>query len=313
MPITHRHVVAAAVAASLLGACSERPPPDARMASNVGEDAQALETENGINNNGINNNGINNNGLAPGGVGSNGLAVRGLYDGPWYAEFDAWYQKDPAYAEMVMTYAVRCALYDGDWTYYWDPRTGQEHWWWGKLGLAPDWGYGAPSEYDEQIVTACMASLTNKYGQHVSVSLQGRNAYYESIPLAPGELTTYAFKEGCFFGNLFRGQGVYAGLDHGAIAANASSLRACALDPAANGTSTTCAPIQQVGTCSAYCTKANTNAYASCTYGGRTYAAITTRLKPSAIVTCGDGVCQASEKCGTTTSPKACVDCGPCK
>ena len=299
MRTPHHHVV---VAAALLLACAERPMPEARMSSNVADAPQALAAANGISNNGIGNNGISN----------NGLAAWGLYEGPGQAQFDTWYLQDPALAEVVMTYAVRCALYEGDSTSYVDPRTGQEHVWWGKLGLAPGWGPGAPGEYGEQIVTACMASLTNRYGQHVPVSLQGRSEDGQDIPLEPGELSTYSFTEGCFFGNIFRGQGVHAGLDHGALPPTASSLRACALDPAANGTSIPCAPMLQIGACADACTRASPTAYASCTHGGRTFAAITTRLQPGAIVTCGDGICQASEACGATTSPDACADCGPC-
>jgi hypothetical protein len=69
-----------------------------------------------------------------------------------------------------------------------------------------------------------------------------------------------------------------------------------------------------VGSCSTYCTKDSTNTfYTSCTYNGTTYRPITTRMKSSDIYTCGDGVCQATEHCGTGTTPSSCAaDCGSC-
>jgi hypothetical protein len=72
--------------------------------------------------------------------------------------------------------------------------------------------------------------------------------------------------------------------------------------------------MQYVGSCSQYCTRDATNTYyTSCTYGGVTYRPITTRMKAADLYSCGDGVCQATESCGTGTTPNSCAaDCGAC-
>jgi hypothetical protein len=55
------------------------------------------------------------------------------------------------------------------------------------------------------------------------------------------------------------------------------------------------------------------NFYRTCTYNGIPYKALTTRLHPSDVYTCGDGVCQVSERCGTGQTADNCgLDCGPC-
>jgi hypothetical protein len=54
------------------------------------------------------------------------------------------------------------------------------------------------------------------------------------------------------------------------------------------------------------------NYWATCTWNGKTYPAVTTRYRHQEVVTCGDLVCQVSEQCGTTLNANACSDCGPC-
>jgi hypothetical protein len=68
-----------------------------------------------------------------------------------------------------------------------------------------------------------------------------------------------------------------------------------------------------VGPCSTYCTLDPTATFfESCTWNGKSYRPLTTRLRPAEIYTCGDGVCQVSERCGTRTEWWQCKDCGPC-
>jgi hypothetical protein len=75
-----------------------------------------------------------------------------------------------------------------------------------------------------------------------------------------------------------------------------------------------CAPIVYVGACSSYCHwESDDLAYDSCTYGGRVYKPITTRIAPDQVFKCGDGVCQFTESCGTGKTFNSCkADCGVC-
>jgi hypothetical protein len=70
-----------------------------------------------------------------------------------------------------------------------------------------------------------------------------------------------------------------------------------------------------VGSCTTYCTlDASKTYYTSCLYNGVTYKPITTRLRNEDIYTCGDGVCQITESCGTSNQYNNCLlDCGPCQ
>jgi len=53
--------------------------------------------------------------------------------------------------------------------------------------------------------------------------------------------------------------------------------------------------------------------YTSCTYQGRTWRPLTTRLREQDIYTCGDGTCQPTESCGTSNRYDSCKkDCGTC-
>ena len=75
-----------------------------------------------------------------------------------------------------------------------------------------------------------------------------------------------------------------------------------------------CAPIQYAGNCRDLCQPDPTNTYyVSCTVGGKTYLPLTTRIQRNVEYTCGDGICQVTESCGTGTSWNDCaLDCGPC-
>jgi hypothetical protein len=69
-----------------------------------------------------------------------------------------------------------------------------------------------------------------------------------------------------------------------------------------------------VGRCRGVCTLDKTGTwYTQCTYNGKTYKPLTTRLREQDVFRCGDGVCQVSESCGTNHRYDACrADCGTC-
>jgi hypothetical protein len=255
------------------------------------------------------------NGLAMNGLAMNGLAMNGLAT----TDFRAWFDADPATASSVMTYVVRCALPARRSLSFTSPTSGLAYTWTGSLGLAPGWASGLPASVaEQQIITACLAAHVNKYGVHVSISVLGQGATGVPIPVGKNELSTYSQREGCFFGNLFAGEGVSVGLDHEIWSPSTSSARGCAFDIFGIGPSADCPPIDNVGPCWLSCKPDPTGtSYTSC---GRwvngtwkSYLPITTRLLPADVYTCGDGTCQFTERCGTGTTADSCLaDCGVC-
>ena len=88
-------------------------------------------------------------------------------------------------------------------------------------------------------------------------------------------------------------------------------MRACGLETLGNPDQ--CSPIHHVDNCPALCVRdLLSNYYVSCTYNGKSYRAMTTRIRKQDIFVCGDGVCQTSESCGVGLTPDNCIDCGLC-
>ncbi|MFY0568096.1 hypothetical protein ACN28E_30280 [Archangium lansingense] len=291
--------------ASACGPMEAAPEPEQLTSGR--QELQEMRTTNGLSLNGLSLNGLSLNGLS-----LNGLSLDGLAS----AEFDTWFQADPALNDSVMTYVIRCAVPAGVRRTYTSPTTGRTWSWTGGLGLAPDWANGSPATLAEQrIVSACLAAHVAKYELHVSISVQGLSATGVAIPTPDWELALYSEKEACFFGNLFTTEGVYAGNDGRPLNERESTARACALSSKKDAGNQPCAPLIRVEQdCARFCTlDASRRFYPSCTYNGISYPAITTRLLRSQIYTCGDGVCQMTERCGTGESYDNCGrDCGPC-
>ncbi|MBN1204961.1 MAG: hypothetical protein JXB05_08555 [Myxococcaceae bacterium] len=259
-------------------------------------------------------NGLSRNGLGTNGLGTNGLSTSGLSIATMNSpSFVDWFNQDPVLADKVMKYVVTCAVEAGSSRVWTNPSTNIQYTWNGSLGLTPGWASGAlPTEVEQQVITACLAAHTNKYGQNVPFSLQGLDATGTPIPVDAQEFLTFSEKEACFFGNLFQGEGVYAGND-AVWSSPRSSVRACGLESSASNAQNQCAPIQHVSPCAQICVPdAQGNYFLSCTYNGKNYRAITTRIRPVDVYVCGDGVCQISESCGTRFRPDNCMDCGPC-
>ena len=261
-------------------------------------------------------NGICQNGLAVAGLTDAGLGVDGLGT----AAFATWFDANPSGHDVLMQYVVKCAAPQSAILQWTSPNSNVTYAWAGGLGLATEWASGhRMTEAEQQLLSACLAAHVNKYGQPVALSVEGRTATGEPIALDPGELDTFSVREGCFFGNLFAGEPVMVGLDHAVYAASVSSVRACALAPQDEGTtSVACPPMVYAGTCEALCVPTEDPLmpglfYETCTYGGKTYLPVNTRIRPADIYTCGDGVCQVSESCGTGHTADSCSDdCGPC-
>jgi hypothetical protein len=270
--------------------------------------AEEMDTD-GLSTNGLSTNGLSTNGLSTNGLSTNGLSTNGLLT----MTFKTWFEANPAERDLVMKYIVLCAVPQGQSRTYYSTASGRTYRWNGLLGLAPGWSSGLqPTVAEQQVVTACLAAHANKYGVHIYISVLGRGATGTEIPYTSSELSAYAETEACFFGNVFNDEGIFAANDRDYLLSSQSSPRACGM--IAQNQSTDCPPMVHVGACSTYCTLNPAKTYyTSCTYNGVTYKPITTRMRPADIYTCGDGVCQFTERCGTGTAYNNCyADCGSC-
>ena len=304
------------VAAALIGlsACGSAQAPG----DDLGQSSSALTSENGLTTNGLTTNGITTNGLTTNGLTTNGLTTNGLTTAALGSvTFTSWFALNPTYASMVMKYLVRCALPAGRTMSYQFALTTYS--WDGELNLAPAWSMGNPIPVPEQqLVSACMAAHTNKYGTPVGVSVRGYYSNGNYISVSGAEQNAYPNDEGCFFGNLFDGTGVFSAYasDSPLVDPARTSLRACAIN---GGDVGSCAPMQATGrTCEQLCSgdysdMSHYSEYRTCTWRGVSYRPISTRLKSADIATCGNGICEAAERCYDPATGDGCqADCGRC-
>ncbi len=270
-------------------------------------DEAALHSDNGLSSNGLSTNGLSTNGLSTNGLSTNGLST---------SAFTTWFASSPVLNWMLMKYMVRCALPSGaslSYTY-----SGVSSTWAGELGLAPSWGSGGAFPVAEQeLVSACLAAHANKFLLPVNISVRGYFTDGSAIPVSSSEQAAFPNEEGCFFGNLFNGAGVFSAysVNSPMVQAGKTSLRACAADGGRLGD---CAPMSATGaSCQSLCSRASGSsnfAFTSCSWNGVSYRPISTRLANADIATCGDGVCQASETCYDKSAKTGCqADCGKCK
>jgi hypothetical protein len=246
-------------------------------------------------------------------VDGNGLSRNGLSrNGLDKAEFVSWFNEDTASSNTLMKYLYACAAASGTSVTWKNPTTGVTHSWSGVLGLAKAFAGGAaPTLAEQQVVSACLSAHVNPYGLSVPISVLGRSATGVAIPYTQAELTTYNVPEACWFGNLFAGEGIGLAFDTGSQGPQQSATRACSFNAPSRQD---CAPVVVTGkNCWDICTRASDgNSWATCTWNGKAYPALTTRYRHEEVVTCGDKVCQVSEHCGTSLNANACSDCGPC-
>jgi len=262
-------------------------------------------------------NGMSLNGLSLNGMSLNGLSLNGLsLDGLSTSAFQSWFQGDPTTRAMTISYIVKCAKATNTSLTWTNPATNVSYTWAGELGLAPGWSGGAAMTLaEQQVISACLVAHANKYGVHVPIAVEGRGATGVEIPRATTELTSYPVREAAWFGNLVSGDGVFVCLDHTPWLPAFSSPRACAIDLAPIGqTSPACPPIVFTGPCQAICTPdVSGTYYTSCKWNNKTYQPLATRFQTASVYSCGDGVCQVSESCGTGVSASSCkADCGTC-
>jgi hypothetical protein len=292
--------------AALLAGCSETTG----VTTTAGDEAFGTAIARLVGDNGMSQNGMSQNGMSQNGMSQNGMSQNGFGT----TAFKNWFNSNPQLSDMVMQYVAKCAAAAGT-SYTWtNPSTGVNYAWSGLLDLAPGFAAGsAPTTAEQQVLTACLAAHVNMYGVHVPIAIEGRKATGAQIPIGTGELTTYSWREACFFGNVFKNEGVFLAFDRPNWPVASSSARGCAVD--INGVPVECPPIVTTGNeCRDMCQADPTNTFwESCTWNGKAYKPLTTRIRPQEVYTCGDGVCQVSEHCGTGTTATSCkADCGVC-
>jgi hypothetical protein len=260
-------------------------PQDSLEEVTLASQSAELASLNGLTANGLTANGLSANGLSANGLSANGLSANGLSaNGLSTSTFSAWFSNDPAMADMMMRYVVRCAVPDGETRSYTDTATGQSYTWYGALGLAPGWASGAaPALAEQQIITACVMAHVNRYGLSIPISVLGRDAQGALIPFTRDELDTYSVREACFFGNLFAQEGRYFGVDRHVSDEAQYLTRACAGTEDASGNPvTSCSPLRYVGACTQFCTADPSGPfYSVCARNGVVYRSITTRMRQS--------------------------------
>jgi hypothetical protein len=312
-PVGRTLVVTVLLAGSTLGCNAPSLVEEARPEQR----SQKMIADNGLTIFGLATNGLATNGLATNGLATNGLATNGLAtNGLESSTFSDWFSADPSQRNILMKYLIGCALPEGEVRTYTDSQTETTYSWSGRLGLTPNWATGeVATEVEEQLISACLAAHANPYGLKVPISILGRNSEGVEIPYTEEELFDYPVREACFFGNLFRDQGLYAGNDGTQLASFESTDRGCGLSTLSTGENPVCPEIARVGTCdTSLCELDETGTYyTQCTYNGVVYRPMTTRILVESFHVCGDGVCDVSEQCGQGETPDSCSDCGPCR
>lgn len=209
---------------------------------------------------------LNANGLAPeslapgaGGLDLRALGDRALAPGALDPAAAAAIQDPGAAGDLarrLLRYAAGCALTPAQSVEFaWTGLDGAAHAesWHGVLGLASAWAAQPLDPAGRQWVTACLASRVNALGITVPLSSRGTHA---ALGSTLAERTSYATREGAFFGDLFaEAPQVHACFDPLSMAPSQMAHRVCAqpdylalnLNDLAGGYD--CGPVHVIGPC----------------------------------------------------------------
>ncbi|WP_437589568.1 hypothetical protein [Sorangium sp. So ce1000] len=110
--------------------------------------------------------------------------------------------RDPE-SRQLLSFIVSCALPEEDSL---DIRVdGVSYRFPGELGLAPEWGKknGSCGESCQEWVSACLLARVNYKGEHVMISLRGKN---DALSSTKRERAMYDVSEATYYGNVFLDQ-----------------------------------------------------------------------------------------------------------
>ena len=187
--------------------------PDAALA--LTSQSSKLEGDNGLGSNGLGSNGLGSNGL-----GSNGLSLSALNSAP----FVDWFNQDPDLADMVMQYIVECAVPKSDKLWLDEPRDERQ--------VQVEWQFWPDARLGgrrsgHRVRAAAHHRLPG--GPHQQVRQEGvhlpsgTEVHQFAGGRGDGGAQRLPQREACFFGNLFQGEGIFAGNDSSLPSTRAAS------------------------------------------------------------------------------------------
>jgi hypothetical protein len=103
--------------------------------------------------------------------------------------------------DVLIPYLVHCAL--PPWKSWIGTLNGEETEIWGVLGLAADLDELPMLPTQQQLVSACLLSSVNYFGEHIEISTRN----YPSAGATKDEMKDFRMFEGAFFGDVFAADG----------------------------------------------------------------------------------------------------------
>ncbi|WP_437304759.1 hypothetical protein [Sorangium sp. So ce388] len=260
------------------------------MASELALEAGELEVLNSSADELVSGNALSANALSANALSANALSANALSANALRPEAASALRDPGARGDLFRTlvkYTVSCALNESQsFRFSWTDRAGAIHRevYTGHLGLADRWDRRPLDADGKQMVSACLAAHTNRYGVSVLISMRSaQNPLRHEV--GPDELDEYPHIEGAFWGNLFS-ETPYLRACYNAenVAIAHAARRDCAAGhPGADGELESCGMIEIVGDCEDHCSKLHRSGefYKNCDdpESGRTRYVITTALR----------------------------------
>jgi hypothetical protein len=157
-------------------------------------------------------------------------------------------------ARMLLKYLVTCSLTpQQSFSFSWTDSENIPHdeVYVGSLGLAPSWAARGLNETEQRWVSACIGSRVNWFGVPVLISMRGSHS---ALAVNAAERTTWSFREGAFWGNLFTTTPtLYTCYDPDQIEHSRAKLRDCAAGHWDGSTTTGCGSVLRMGSCNTTC------------------------------------------------------------